>query len=87
MILKVMGLMDLICAVALVLVPFDLIGWKLIIFLAGYLLLKSCAFSEDYASVIDGVSGIYLLLAYFGISTMLAPIFSLYLLQKALFSL
>jgi hypothetical protein len=86
MILKIMGLVDLIAAFVLILMPFEFVGWRVIILLAMYLLFKAYIFSGDFASIMDGVSGAYLIIAYLEISTVFSPIFGIYLLQKALFS-
>lgn len=87
MILKFMGFSDLITALILILIPFDLVSWKIALVASLYLLFKAYLFKGDFASIIDGVSGIYLFLTFLGFTTILTPIFGIYLIQKSAFSL
>ena len=82
-----MGIIDLLAAFTLILIPFGLVTWKMTVLASMYLLMKAYAFKGDFASIMDGASGIYLFLTYLGLSKFLTPIFGFYLIQKAIFSL
>ncbi len=86
MILKLMGFIDFIAAITLILIPFELASWKLVILSTIYLLFKAYAFKGDFVSILDGLSGLYIFVTYFGFTTVLTPFFTIYLLQKAVFS-
>lgn len=87
MIIKFMGIIDLLTALILILVPFNLVSWKIVVIATSYLLFKAYAFKGDFASILDGASGIYLFLTFLGFSTVLTPVFGIYLIQKSVFSL
>jgi len=87
MIIKFMGVIDVLIAITLFLIPFNVISWKIVLLSTTYLLTKAYMFKGDFASFLDGVSGVYLLIAFIGISTFFSPIFGIYLLQKAAYSL
>jgi len=87
MIIKLMGIIDLITALVLILIPFNIINWQGMIIGTLYLLLKSYLFKGDIASIIDGISGVYLFLTFLGVTTIFTPIFGAYLIQKSIFSL
>jgi len=86
MILKFMGITDLFIALIIILIPLEIVSWKIALIATLYLFFKAFTFKGDFASIIDGMSGIYIILAFTGISTILAPVFSIYLAQKSFFS-
>ena len=87
MLLKLFGLFDLICAVGLLLLHFDIIGWRFMFGFAAYLFIKAYMFKGDYISLIDFLAGVYFVLLFFGVKTFLVYFFAAFLLQKAFFSL
>ncbi len=87
MIVRLLGLLDLATAVALILLHYGLAAKPLAIIFASYMLFKGFAFLGDFASIIDLVVGLYILAAVlFGLHTFVAFILAFYLLQKAAFS-
>jgi len=83
---KIMGFADLLSAFIILLLHFDVVGWRLAIIVAAYLFTKAYAFRGDFASILDGITGLYVLLLMFGLHTFLAYIFVIYLLQKGIMS-
>jgi len=81
-----MGMLDLISALVLILIHFDIIGWKLGFVVALYLFIKAYAFKGDIASILDGVCGIYVLLVMFGLHTGFTYVVVFYFIQKAAIS-
>jgi len=88
MIVKLMGIMDLLCIAVIIMMHYDfLITWRIGLFFAAYLMLKGFIFRSDIASLIDGLCGIYVFVMLFGLTTFVTWIVAIYLLQKAAFSL
>lgn len=86
MLVKILGLMDFGAAIMLILLKWEIgmvIGW----IFAIYLLVKSIIFLYDIASLVDLVTAVFFLLAVTGNYFFFTWIFSLWLLQKAFFSL
>ncbi len=83
---KIMGLADLLSAFIILLLQLDVLGWRLAFVVAAYLFAKAYAFKGDFASILDGITGFYVLLMMLGLHTFLAYIFMIYLLQKGLMS-
>lgn len=84
MILKVLGIMDFLSALALIALHFDFIGWRIALIFAALLALKAFAFIEDIASIVDLLVVVYFILLIFGIGhVVITAIFVIYLLQKA----
>ena len=86
MILKLLGVIDLIIAVLLFIYPSFKIVWFIMVGFGLYLIVKAFLF-KDIASIIDGVVGFYIFLMVFGVKTILPYIFAIYLLQKFVVSL
>ena len=93
MIVKLMGLADLLTAV-LVLVfhyqiraDFHLIGWRIGIIFVAYLLLKGWLLRGDINSIMDILCGLYLFVMLFGFTTIVSWAVAIYLFQKSVFSL
>ena len=86
MIVQILGLLDLTASVLHILLRWN-IGVKLALIAGTLLLLKSLIFMKNIASFIDLLSAVFLLLPIFGVSYSYVNIFfSLWLLQKAMFS-
>ncbi len=81
-----MGLMDLYCAVVLVMLHFFGINWAFGFLAMAYMFIKAYFFKGDFASFIDGMTGIYFIFAMFGVTNFITWIFFLYLLQKGIVS-
>lgn len=79
--------MDFAALVVLVLLHFDMVGWRIGFAFAFYLILKAVAFFGNIHSVIDGVIGLYMVLMLFGYTSILTLVAAVYLLQKAFFSI
>lgn len=86
MIVKLFGIMDLVAAAVFILVQWGF-GANFALFVALYLILKSLLFLPDFASVIDLIAGIYLILVIYNIHDIFSTIFIIWLLQKSFFSL
>lgn len=87
MIIKLLGLADLLSAVTIVLVHYDIIGWRIGFIFVAYLLIKGWLFRTDINSIMDILCGIYLFVMLFGFTTIISWVVAIYLLQKAVFSL
>ncbi len=86
MIIKFLGFLDLMVAGILLLLHFGLVGWNLALFAFVYLALKAIIFFGDLASILDAITGVYIILLLFGIHTKLTYVFIAYMVQKAVFS-
>ena len=86
MIVKVLGFLDLLCAVSVILLQFGFLPWNLALAAAVYLVAKGFVFRESLTSIFDIASGAYIVLMIFGVKFFLAYVIAAYLLQKALFS-
>tara|TARA_Y100000034_G_C6750171_1_gene333381 strand:- start:213 stop:482 length:270 start_codon:yes stop_codon:yes gene_type:complete len=87
MITKILGFGDFLVIIAMLFFPFLPLKW--ILYAAGYLILKGglFAFSGDVASILDIISGIYIVLFAFGFSlNFFSVIVGIYLGQKFLVS-
>lgn len=83
-----MGLADLLSAVAVMLLHYDvLIGWRIGLIFVAYLCIKGWIFREDITSLLDMLCGIYMFIMLFGLTTIVSWAVALYLFQKAVFSL
>jgi len=86
MIVKLLGLIDLLAAVFIILLRFN-IGSKIALIIALMLLVKSVIFLTSFVSFVDIVSGVFLLLAVYGYYYFFTWIFALWLFQKGMISL
>ncbi len=86
MIVKALGIMDLLVGIAFILAQWSF-GYYIGLVLAIYVIIKALIFITDFASIIDLIGGIYLLLIIFGIHQIFAVVFLLWFLQKGFFSL
>ena len=87
MFVKLLGIGDLFSAAAVVLLHYDLIGWRIGFLFVAYLLIKGWFFREDINSLLDILCGVYMFVMLFGFTTIISWVVAIYLLQKAAFSL
>tara|TARA_Y100000034_G_C6759867_1_gene338355 strand:+ start:378 stop:644 length:267 start_codon:yes stop_codon:yes gene_type:complete len=86
MVVKLFGVLDFIAVVMFILAQWSI--WdKFAIVVAIYLIVKALIFITTFASWIDLIAGIYLLLVVFDVHSFFSVIFILWLGQKAFFSL
>jgi hypothetical protein len=86
MFVKLMGILDLLAAIFMILLKWN-IGSNIALVIAVLLGIKSIIFFYNWASVVDLITVGFLILAVFGYYFFFSWIFSLWLLQKAFFSL
>jgi hypothetical protein len=87
MVVKLLGVMDLLSAVAVILLHYDLLGWRIGFLFVAYLIIKGWLFREDINSIMDILCGIYMFVMLFGLTTFISWVVAIYLFQKAVFSL
>lgn len=87
MVVKLLGVADLLSAAVVVLLHYDLLGWRIGLGFAAYLIIKGWLFREDLNSVMDILCGLYLFVMLFGFTTFITWIVAIYLFQKSVFSL
>ncbi|MBN1544583.1 hypothetical protein JW898_03925 [Candidatus Woesearchaeota archaeon] len=88
MVVKLLGVGDLLASVAVVLMHYDaLIGWRIGLIFVVYLIIKGWLFREDITSIMDILCGIYMFVMLFGFTTIVSWVVAVYLFQKAVFSL
>ena len=87
MVVKLMGVMDLLSAVCVVLLHYDILSWRIGLIFVAYLVIKGWLFREDINSVMDLLCGIYMFVMLFGFTTIVTWVVVVYLFQKAVFSL
>ncbi len=87
MVVKLLGIADLLSALVVVLLHYQIIGWKTGLLFATYLVIKGIIFRKDITSLIDILSGAYMIVLSFGFSTFITWVIAIYLFQKACFSL
>jgi len=86
MIVKLFGLLDLFSAILLIFLKYS-IGKSIAYFFIGYLIIKGLLFFGDFSSIMDIISGIFMLLATQDIFIFITWILVFFLLQKSFFSL
>lgn len=86
MIVKLFGILDLLGAISLILLRWD-IGGNIGLVLGALLGIKALVFFYNWASIVDMVSVLFLILACFGFYFSFSWIFAFWLLQKGFFSL
>ena len=86
--MKLLGVMDLLSAFAVILLHYDfLIGWRIGLIFVAYLLIKGWMFRQDITSIMDILCGLYMFVMLFGFTTIVSWVVAIYLFQKACFSL
>jgi hypothetical protein len=87
LLLKIMGLMDILAGITLILYHYELIPLRFLLASLLYLLIKSIIFIGDLASAIElGISMYFIIIIFFPI-TIFTYIAAIYLFQKGLTSL
>jgi len=84
---KLLGTLDLITGISIILFQYDLIGLRLFLTFAVYLLAKGFMFKGDIASILDFATGAYMLLMIILPITFFTYIAAFYLFQKGAFCL
>ncbi len=87
LIVKFLGLMDLFCAVTIVLLNYGLINKLIAVGAILYLIVKGFMFRKDISSILDVISGLYMCLLLLGFGSILTFIFVVYLVEKGIISL
>jgi len=87
MVVKIMGIGDLMTATAVVLMHYELIGWRTGLLFTAYILIKGWMFKGDIGSFLDMLCGAYMFAMLFGLTTFIDWIAAIYLFQKAVFSI
>lgn len=87
MIVKLMGFLDLMTAVMFLLLHYNIVRPAACIYFLFYLVVKAVAFWGDFASILDGLSAVYMVLMFLGLRYAITFVVVIYLGQKALFSL
>lgn len=88
MVLKLLGLADLIVAAGILLIHYDnLNSWRIGLLFAGYLFLKGLAFRSSLQSYLDMMTGCFVIVLLFDVKTSLTFILTFYLFQKSVFSI
>ena len=86
MIVKFLGVMDIIAGITFILAQWNF-GYYVGLILAIYIVIKSLIFITDFASIIDLITGVYLILIVLNIHSAFSVIFVIWLVQKGIFSL
>lgn len=84
---KVMGLLDIISAIVIILLHFNVGTWRITLAFTCYLIMKAIAFKGNIHSIIDGAIGIYMLFLLFGFHSIITFAAAIYVLQKGAVSL
>ncbi|MBR9690694.1 hypothetical protein GOV08_03335 [Candidatus Woesearchaeota archaeon] len=88
MIVQIMSIADLLTVAVIVILQYNLLPWNIGVAAALYLTIKWYMFRGDIASFIDLFVGVYIVLLMIGAKILiLSIIFSIYLIQKAVFGL
>ena len=82
MILKFMGLMDVLTGIMILLFHYALIDTRLLASFILYLGVKAFMFKGDFASFLDAAVAVYMILMIFLPITLLSYIVAIYLFQK-----
>lgn len=85
--LKVMGFLDILAAAIIMLYTYDLVTGRVLISFIMYLVIKGLMFKGDFASFVDFLIAIYMIIMFFASSFWISLFASLYLLQKGFSSL
>ncbi len=82
-----LSILDFLSGLFMLLLHFDIIGWRAAFGFAIYLITKGIAFRFEFLSIIDLLMGIYLIFMFFGIKTFLIYVFLAYVVYKLVISL
>jgi hypothetical protein len=87
MILKFLGILDIISGIVLILSTYDFMYWRIAFLFSVYLILKGVVWRGSIPSFLDLCIGIYLLMSIFFASSFISWIAAGYLWLKALQSM
>ncbi len=89
MIIKLLGFFDLCTALVIFLIQHEFYaGWKFPIVCLMYMGIKAYAYKGDFASLLDGLVGVYFIFLIFNLSSIIISYIAIiYLAQKGLMSL
>jgi succinate dehydrogenase/fumarate reductase cytochrome b subunit len=87
MLVKILGIIDLSAAVSMLMLHHGVGGWRMCLGFAVYLLAKGYAFRSSWASYIDMLAGVYMLISIFSTNAFLSYAFAIFLAQKAMRSI
>lgn len=86
MITKLLGVIDLLAALSIILLKFN-IGANFAIIIAILLLIKSLVFIYNIVSIVDIIAVIFIFLAIFSVFNIITWLIFFWLLQKSIFSI
>ena len=87
-VLKILGLLDILTGIMIILFQHDLIGWRLMLSFILYLVIKGVAFKLDFATVIEIGIALYIILAMIVHPVVIVSyLAAIYLFQKGVVSL
>ncbi len=86
MIVKFLGISDLISALLVLLIHYGVGNFRFPLIVSMYLLIKGFSFRKDFQSWIDIAIGVYIWFVFLGFATFLDYIIVLYLIQKGFVS-
>lgn len=84
--IKLLGILDIIAWMSLIFFQFGLFK-NLFLFFAIYLVVKGFFIFGDFISILDGITGIFFLMAFIGLFSVFTWISFLFLMQKSLLTL
>jgi hypothetical protein len=87
MVVRLLGVLDLIAALLIVLLHFELGGWRIPLIISLYLVAKGLAFRGDWLSYVDIAIGIYVWLIFIGFTTFFDYLLAAWLVYKGIVSL
>ena len=86
--LKFLGILDILTGIIIILFQHDLIGWRLLLSFVLYLILKGVAFKLDFATVVELGIALYIIVGMiFSPVIIVSYIAAIYLFQKGIASL
>jgi len=83
---KIFGFLDFVAIIMMVLLSYSLVPWRIALIFAAYLIVKGLTFKGDFASTMDIIVGIYIVLIPIFSWKLLTIIFTIYMGQKAIVS-
>ena len=86
LIYKIFGFADLLTVVIMFLLNSSLIPWRFALIFASYLIIKGLIFKGDFASMMDIIVGVYIILIPVFSWKILTIILAIYMIQKAVIS-
>ena len=86
MIVKILGILDVLTGISIILFNYDLLPVKIVFAVMIYLLVKGIAFRGDVASFIDLGIFVYMILMFISPLTIVSFIVAIYMFQKGIVS-